>query len=222
MDRIIDKLSNKFPILKKLFDDSDLRLRASLYSGGLINLLYVILKVSTGIIFSSLWLSMMGGYYLTLAIIKGFILLYERSDVSDIKLEYKRYRSCGFVLIFLDMVLIIVIYLAVNFKAKIEFPGYLIYGMALYTFYAFILAIVNLVKARKHERPMYKAARIANFTAALVSMFSLEIAMMARFDAHDLNARKEMTILTGSIVFLIVTFMAITMIVQGTRCYKKE
>jgi len=225
-DKIVNsnpyKKAIHYPVVKQVIFDSDLRLRISLYFGALINILYVLLKVGTGIIFGSLWLSLMGGYYLLLAIIRGFILHFERSDESDTRLEYRRYRSCGFVLIVMDFVLIYIVWLAVHFKAKIEFPGFLIYGMALYTFYAFILAIVNLVKARKHERPMYRAARIASFTAALVSMLSLEIAMMARFDAHDYKSRQEMTILTGTLVFLTVTLMAISMIVQGTKRYKEE
>ncbi len=89
--------------------------------------------------------------------------------------------------------------------------------MAFYSFYAMILAVYNLVKNRKHERLMYGAARIASFTAAMVSMLSLEIAMMARFGAEDFVQRRLMTIWTGLSVFLIVIYMAIMMIVRGTR-----
>lgn len=110
-----------------------------------------------------------------------------------------------------------IIYLAANFKAVVNYPGILIYGMALYSFYSIILAIYNLIRKRKKERLMYGAARIASFTAALVSMMSLEIAMMARFGADDIEMRHDMVVWTGTAIFLIVTYMAVSMIVRGRR-----
>ncbi|MCR4902320.1 MAG: hypothetical protein K6A23_05640 [Butyrivibrio sp.] len=101
------------------------------------------------------------------------------------------------------------------------YPGILIYGIAFYSFYSIILAIYNLVKNINSERPMYRAARIASFTSALVSMFSLEIAMMARFGKDNIELRQNMTIWTGSTVFIIVTYMAITMIVKGKEKEKR-
>ncbi len=225
VQRVIDsplwKMLEEIPFLGLLITDSKARMRFFLYFGTLVNILFVVLKLTTGLIYESLWLSFMGGYYFALAILRAFIIHFERKydENANLELEYKRYKSCGIVLFALDILLIYIICLAVEFKAIIDYPGILIYGIAFYFFYAFILSTYNIFKNRKHERPMYSAARIASFTAALVSMLSLEIAMMARFGAEDIKMRQQMTIWTGSVIFIVVTYMAIMMIVRGTKGY---
>ncbi len=218
------KRLEEVPFVGELIVDKTVRMRFFLYFGTVVNILYVILKISTGFIYHSLWLSFMGGYYLALAVLRGFIIHFERKydEDANIALEYKRYRACGMLLFLLDQTLILIIWLAAEFKANLDYPGILIYGIALYSFYAIILAIYNLITERKKERPMYTAARIATFTAALVSMLSLEIAMMARFGADDHEMRLEMTVWTGTLVFLIVTYMSMMMIVRGTKEYRKH
>ncbi len=213
------KYFEEIPVLGLVITDMTVRTRFFLYIGTLINIFYVALKITAGILYHSLWLSFMGGYYLALAILRLFIIHFERKydENSNLELEFRRYKSCGIVLFVLDAILAYIVWLAAQFKAIIDYPGFLIYGMALYSFYSIIHAVYILIKNRKRERPMYGAARIASFTAALVSMLSLEIAMMARFGAEDIKLRHNMTIWAGSIIFVIVTYMAITMIYKGIR-----
>ncbi len=213
---------SRVPLLGLLITNTRIRMRFFLYFGTLMNIFYVVLKISSGIIYSSLWLSFFGGYYLVLAILRAFIIHFERKydENSNLPLEYKRYMSCGIVLFVLDAVLVYIIYLAANFKAVLDYPGVLIYGMAFYSFYSIILATYNIFRNRKHERLMFGAARIASFTSALVSMLSLEIAMMARFGADDIVMRKEMTVWTGTAVFLLVIYMAIMMIIKGYKGWR--
>ena len=62
---------------------------------------------------------------------------------------------------------------------RLLFPGA---AVALYTFYTTIMAVVNLVRDRKSGSPVMAAARGVNLAAALVSMLSLETAMLTQFN----------------------------------------
>lgn len=80
-----------------------------------------------------------------------------------------------------------------------EYPGMLIYIMAMYSFYATIMAVRNVIKFRRYGSPVMSAAKIINLTAALVSMLSLKTAMLTRFgDAGNLMFRQIMTASTGA------------------------
>jgi uncharacterized protein (DUF2062 family) len=94
--------------------------------------------------------------------------------------------------------------------------------MALYAFYAMITAIINVVKFRKLGSPILSAAMIVNLTAAMVSMLSLETAMLAEFGGEDAGLRLWMTRASGGVVCTFVLGMAIYMIVRSTRYIKQS
>ena len=94
--------------------------------------------------------------------------------------------------------------------------------MALYSFYSVIMAIMNVVKFRKHNSPVMSAAKAINLVAAMVSILSLETAMVSQFGGDDdSNFRQIMTGATGGGVCVIVLGMAIFMIVRSSINLKK-
>ena len=81
---------------------------------------------------------------------------------------------------------------------------------------------IKLVKFRKHGSPILSAAKVINLVAAMVSILSLETAMMAQFGGNDdLFFRKNMTAATGGGVCTIVIGMAIFMIWKSAKQMKK-
>lgn len=211
------------PVIGAMILDDSFRIRLSLYFGTFVNLLYVILKISTGIIYKSYWLIFFGLYYLSLAVLRLFIIEKDRKNIfgqADSISDYKRYRECGLILLLLNIILAVITLMAARLRANIEYPGVLIFGMAFYSFYAVITTFVGTIKYRKHESVMFSAAKVASFTAALVSMLSLEIAMTSRFGAEDFEFRKNMTAITGTGVFLIVFFLAVRMIIRASKLLK--
>lgn len=214
----------ELPIIGALIQDDALRIRLSLYFGAFVNLLYVILKISTGIIYRSYWLVFFGLYYLALAVLRLFIIEKDSKNINgntDSIADYRRFRACGLILLFLNVVLAFITMLAVEFRAEVEYPGVLIFGMALYSFYAFIITLSGVIKYRRHERVMFTAAKASSFTAALVSMLSLEIAMTARFGTEDYMFRKWMAAMTGAGVFVIIFIIAILMILRANRLIRQ-
>ena len=91
---------------------------------------------------------------------------------------------------------------------RLLFPGA---AVALYTFYTTIMAVVNLVRDRKSGSPVMAAARGVNLAAALVSMLSLETAMLTQFNDGSKGAlfRRAMIGSTGGAVCVLVTVMGL-------------
>lgn len=211
------------PAGARYLDDPVFRAEVSLYGGLLVNLLYVAVKLASGIYYRSLWFVALSAYYVFLSLMR-FLLLHHvrRSPIGrEYASELRRYRLCGGILLVLNLALSGIVTLAVVWNQGFEYGGYLIYVMAMYAFYTVILSTVNVVKFRKYNSPVLSAAKAVSLTAALVSMLSLETAMLSRFGADDPALRRSMTAMTGSVVCAFVLGMAVWMIVRASRELKK-
>lgn len=213
------------PMVEKFVNENTFRTEMALYPGFCINVLYVIFKTSMGIYYRSAWFLSLGVYYLALAIMRFMLIHYmqfkrRNADKND---ELRRYRTCGCMLFLIHVALVGITILAVTRNDGFTYPGYLIYVMAMYTFYSVITAIINLIKYHKYGSPVLSAAKVINTSTALVSVFSLETAMLAEFGVeNEENFRVIMTALTGAGVSFIVIGMAVFMIVRATTELKNE
>ena len=208
------------PLFEKYLKEIEFRTETSLYQGLFINLLYVALKFCSGVYYRSIWFGSLAVYYLLLAVMRYSLLHYVRSRKNDRVSELKRYRFCGIVLLFMNQALAAIVVIVVKQNKGFEYAGFLIYAMALYAFYAVITSVINVVKFRKYGSPIMSAAKAINLTAALVSMLSLETAMLAQFGGDDVMFRQIMTSATGAGVCTIVLGMAIFMIAKSTKVLK--
>ena len=90
--------------------------------------------------------------------------------------------------------------------------------MAAYTFTAFTMAIVNMVKYRRYKSPVYSAAKAVSFASAMVSMLTLETAMLTAFsETGQENFRQWMTGCSGAAVTLTIFILAVFMIVKSSK-----
>ncbi len=197
--------------------EAEFRTETSLYQGAFINLLYVALKFGSGIYYHSIWFGSLAVYYFLLAVMRFSLLHYVRSRKDDRVSEWKRYRFCGMVLLFMNQALAAIVVIVIKQNKGFEYAGFLIYAMALYAFYAVITSVINVVKFRKHGSPILSAAKVINLMAALVSMLSLETAMLAQFGGDDVMFRQIMTSATGTGVCVIVLGMAVFIIAKSTK-----
>jgi hypothetical protein len=213
----------------RFFDSALFRSEISLHQGLVMNLLYVAVKLVSGIMYKSVWLIAFGIYYLLLAVMRGSLVHYVRSAAvkgkqmgEDIEGEFHRYRMCGIVLLFLNQALACIVIYIVHKNQGMTYPGLLIYAMALYVFYAVITAVINVIRFRRQGSPIHSAAKVISLTAALVSMLSLETAMLAQFGGDDSEFRMIMTSISGGVVCTFVLAMAIYMIVRSTWYLKNQ
>ena len=209
------------PLVERYLSETTFRAEISLYPSLIINLFYAGIKLFSGICYHSVWFGTLAVYYILLAVMR-FSLLYharrkDRAKQNRIS-ELKICRSCGIILMILDWALAGMIILVITKDSGFQYPGMLIYGMALYAFYTTITAIINVIKFRNYESPAISAAKVINLTAALVSMFSLETAMLTQFGAdRDAAFRQMMLAVTGAGMSILVLGMAVYMIARTTN-----
>ena len=96
-------------------------------------------------------------------------------------------------------------------------------AMAAYTFTSFSMAIVNVVKYKKYNSPVFSASKAISFAAACVSMLTLTSTMLTTFSdgTMDVLTQKMMLGSVGIAVSGVVVTMAIYMIAQSTKKLKK-
>jgi ABC-type proline/glycine betaine transport system permease subunit len=97
-------------------------------------------------------------------------------------------------------------------------------AMAAYTFLSFTLAILNVIKYKKYQSPVFSAAKAISFASACVSMLTLTSTMLTTFQdgSMDASTQKLMLGCVGAAVVAIVTYIAIYMIVHSTKKLKEE
>lgn len=196
--------------------DRRFRTQVSLYSSLSINAAYAAIKLFTGIYYGSVWSITTSVYYIILAIMRFLLLRHWHANDADYISELKRYRLCGELLLGMNITISGMATLVVVNNNGFRYPGILIYAMAAYTFYITTTAIINIIKSRKMKSPVISAAKIINLAAALVSMFSLETAMLAQFGEGDEKFQLIITTITGAVVCAAVLGIAVFMIVSST------
>lgn len=205
----------------KYMTDAGYRVRVSLYISLTINLLYSVFKLISGIVLSSFWWGAIAIYYMVLSMTRFLLLRYMRNNRGEpmMVFEYRRYRLCGILMLILNFTLSGVVFQVVRQNKGFSYPGILIFAAAAYTFYTVTSSIISLIKYRKYNSPVMSASKAIKFAAALVSLLSLETAMLAQFGDDPVFTR-IMTACTGAGVCIIVLAMSIFMIVKSTKQIK--
>lgn len=193
-----------------------------LYVSGIMNLIYGLFKFITGIFYHSFWFITFAVYYLMLCFMKISLVRSVKNDSfgKHLKEEYQKLKTTGVVILLLNIVLAGMIILIIHKNETVQYPGYFIYIMALYDFYLMIHAIVHMIKYRKNHSPVMIAHKCINFTVAMISMISLEVAMIYEFGRNDSEFKLLMISWSGFAVILINVVMSIWMIVKANRWLK--
>lgn len=207
----------------RLLGDDIFRSEITLHGGLFVNLLYAAINLFSGIRYRSAWFVALAFYYALLSAMRAVLVRYvHRKPVGqDIPAEFQRYRACGVILLLMNQALVGIIIYMVTQNRGFSYPGLIIYAMAMYTFYITISAIINVIKYRSHGSPVMSAAKAINLTAALVSMLSLETAMLAQFGSDETEFRRIMLGISGGVVCAFVLAMAVYMIARSTKQLKK-
>ena len=224
--------TTKLPLVKKLrstslgnrlLGDAVFRSEITLHGGLIVNILYAALNLISGIRYRSTWFIALAFYYALLSVMRAVLVRYVHSRTvgEDILSEFKRYRACGVILLMMNQALVGIVVYMVTQNRGFSYPGVMIYAMAMYAFYITITATINVVKFRKRGSPLLSAAKVISLTAALVSMLSLETAMLARFGSDDPEFRRIMLAVSGGVVCAVVLTMAVYMIIRSTKQLKR-
>ena len=212
----------------RYLESREFRAETALYAGLSFDLLYAAVKGSSGLYYHSAWLISIGIYYLVFALIRFFLTRRVKASraVSDKQNEWRTYRTCGIMLFAMNITMGgMAVQMVMQNKAN-QYSQTLVILSAAYTFYIFTLAIVNMVHFHRKSSVILSASKIVAFVGAVMSMYSLQTAMLATFsDGTDSAFRQKANALMGGAVILITLSAAVFMIVKGTlrlRSFDKE
>ena len=136
--------------------------------------------------------------------------------------ELVKYRACGWVFLVMNLALTLIIFFMVYWNRTFQHHMITSIAMAAYTFTALSTAIVNVVRYRKYNSPVFSASKAISLASALVSMLTLESTMLTTFNdgTMTLTARRWMLGATGGAISLFIVVMAIYMIWQASKKLK--
>lgn len=211
----------------KYLTEKELRIRISLYGGFALNICFAIFKIVMGVMYQSGWLFAMAGYNTILSGMR-FVLVYRDSTDRRRETDYKKrvrglhsYKVCGWLMLLLNIAISVIVVMVVFGKQTISYPGFMIYAIAAFTFYYLTMAIINMVKYWHRHNPVFSAVKRIEMAKALVSIFTMQVAMITQFGTNDGFDSKIMNGGTGFTVCIVITVMAILMLTGVNRDYKE-
>ena len=208
------------PIGNRYMTDRVFRTNISLSVSFVISMLYASINVWSWHILRSYWFMVLAVYYVIMATMRYLLVRYVRIQRigASILGEWKRSRVCACILLLINLSLSGAVLMILYQSKGYDYPGIMIYVMALYTFYAAIHAIVDIVKYRKLGSPVMSTAKIVSLSGALVSMLNLETAMFAQFGG-DMSPENQriFIILTGAGVSITVVTLSVILIVNANK-----
>lgn len=210
----------RHPLGGRYMTDLSFRGRLSLHASTAVNLCYALFKLGAGVYYRSLWFGAVAVYYICLTVIRGLLLRSVRQKDTNQRREYQTTRLCGHLLFLLTLALSAMAMQMVVHGKGYQYPGSLIFVVALYAFYSTTMAIINLVRFRRLNSPVLSASKVLGLATALVSMLSLQTAMFASFGG-DFQFQRLMNALTGGGVCLLILLMAILMTAHANKAIKK-
>ena len=198
--------------------DPVLRAKISLYASSGINIMYALSYLGGGIFYRSEWTIAIAIYYIVLSLIRFGLVRKERKRLLiESKNERRRYElrscySCGALMFLLNIAVTILVGQMIWKNKFYDYSGIMIYAQAAYAFYCFARAIMHLVKYRRMEHPILSAAKVVSMVCALMSILSLQTAMLMQFGSENGTFIRIMNIFTGTLVCLGTFAMAVWLV----------
>lgn len=208
------------PLGNRFMTDRVFRTKVTLNASLGVNLLYVGTNVLMWYLQRSWWFVVLACYYAVLSLMRFLLVRYVHRNAigSSLLGEWKRSRICAVILLLVNLSLSGAVLMILYQNRGFDYPGVLIYVVALYTFYSTIHAVTDLIKYRRLGSPVLSTAKIVSLSSALVSMLSLETAMFSQFGAEMAKSDQQlMIILTGAGVSAVVIALSVLLIVRAGR-----
>ncbi len=197
-----------------------------------INTGFAIFTAILGILEKSIWYGALASYYIILSLLRYIITRngnkLTRLDVKHnenlVHKKSKIYLACGISMLVLTFAMIVpVVLMVINLKQTNYIFDWFIFAIAAYTFYKVVLAIYNLIKAKKSKDRLIQSLKNINLADAGVSLLSLQVSLIAIFGGSETaTAMAALNIITGAVVLGVVAVLGIIMIVGGSRDFKTQ
>ena len=212
------------PLLRRWFSDVQLRVRVTLGANALWNTAYGALQLGLGIYHRSTWFYTLAGYYGCLGILRLILMIYTlaHKEETDYGRELRHYRRCGWAFLVLNIALSARLFLLLAENRLVRHHEITTIAMAAYTFLSLTMAIVNVIRYRKYQSPVFSASKAISLASALVSVLTLESTMLVTFGNEAMTPAIQglfMALSGGGVSILILT-MAVYMIATDNKKIK--
>ena len=208
------------PFGNRFMTDRVFRANVSLSVSLAISMLYAGVNVWSWHLLHSWWFMVLAVYYAIMAVMRFLLVRYFRIQKigTSILKEWKRSRICAYILLLINLSLSGAVLMILYQSKGYDYPGMMIYVMALYTFYAAVHSVVDIVRYRKLDSPVMSTAKIVSLSGALVSMLNLETAMFAQFGADMAPEHQQIfIILTGAGISITIVTLSVILIVNANK-----
>lgn len=215
------KRENKYSRL--WYENPRLRVNITLGGGAFVNTVYAAFQLIVGVYTGSFWFCSLAGYYFLLAVMRTFLLCYTRKcePGENMRKELVRYRACGYIILVLNLALSVMIFCMIYQNQTARYSEIAMIAMAVYAFAMLSMAIVNVVRFRKYDSPVFSASKAISLASACVSMLTMESAMLLTFGGEMSAMTRRIYLGTsGGAVSVFIIVMALYMIVQSGKRIK--
>lgn len=216
------KSENKYA--RRWQNDIRFRVKVSLYGTLIWNTAYALLQLGMGIWHRTFWFCSLSGYYISLAVMRFFLARYTTKNRPGKRMrdELIRYRLCGWIFLVMNLALSLVVFFMIYWNRTFYHHEITTIAMATYTFTAFTVAIVNVVRYRKYNSPVYSASKAISMASACVSMLTLESTMLTTFNNGSMSTTEQKILLgcTGGAISVFIIVMSVYMILQSSKKLK--
>ena len=212
---------------EKFLNDKKLRTEFFLYFGCGFSIVYAIFKFTAGMYYHSTWIGAVAVYYIIVSLMRfGLIKRYcynlQYEDEREQRLfGLKSYRFCGILMFVLNVAVTGLVIQLIWHGETYQYPGFLIYAFAAYSFYCIGMAVRNMAKHRKLETPVLAAAKMLSFACALMSILATQTAMLTQFGDGNTAFARFMNAATGSVVCFLIFGLAVWMVLRANKEMRK-
>ena len=170
-----------------------------------------------------MWYGALAGYYFLLSLLRGGVLLCGRSakkragDDGEklLACKWRIFRLCGAALLVLEFALAVFVTQTVLFGRPLVPSLVMSIASAAYTFYRVIISVVQVFRVRRMGDPLLQSLRNINLSNALVSLFVLQISLVAANGGAD-ESMRVMNIVTGFAVCALTIALGAYMIIRAS------
>lgn len=210
---IIDML-RAFDFTRKFLDEYSFRAIIVATVSLFVNIAYTVFNAVLAIITSSLWFGAISMYNAILIILRSDTIL------SRHKSPQKSFLRASILVIFLSVFLSLAVWQMVANDLSFNYPSLTIYAFAAYAFYKITTSIINLIKSRDQSLTV-KATKNIGFADALVSILSLQTALLYTFSDETINTG-AFNAITGALVCALTLAIGVTMLISLRKTKKTK
>lgn len=202
---------------------AQLKINIALYGTFFYNSVYAAFTLSLGLRYNSSWYLSIAAYYILLAIMRFSLLCYLRSNKAgeDMLSELNRFRICGALLLLMNTALSAMAFFMTVENRDLPHNTATTFILAAFTVSLLTISIINIIKYRKYNSPIFFAAKLISFSASLVTMLSLETAIISKYgNSISDSAQRIITTVSAFSVLTIIGIIGVFMLTRSNKAIK--